>query len=180
MKSLQPLYSASLSVVTRFTYNWPPSGGIEQTTTGGDVRRMIKKEKSCGAVVIRRLGSEWSVLLIQNIKGSWCYPKGHVEGDETEEETALREIKEETALDVKIDSGFRQVVRYSPRKRVFKEVVYFLAHAQNGATLPQKEEVRQCKWYLLSSALSAVTFENDRQVLARAIKYISANYDEEL
>ena len=62
-------------------------------------------------------GGNTEILLIKHIKsGYWSFPKGHVENGETEEETAKREIKEETGIDVYIDSGFRETVTYSPRK----------------------------------------------------------------
>ena len=63
----------------------------------------MKYEKSCGAVIFD--GDK--VLVIQQVKGHWGFPKGHVENGETEIETALREIKEETNLDVEIISRGR-------------------------------------------------------------------------
>lgn len=89
-------------------------------------------EKSCGGIVYRKFHGNTEILLIKHIKsGYWSFPKGHVENSETEEETAKREIKEETGIDVYIDSGFRETVTYSPRKDAKKEVVYFVARAKN-------------------------------------------------
>ena len=60
----------------------------------------MKTEKSCGAVVLRKNQGRLQVLLIKHINGGhWAFPKGHVERGETEEQTALREIKEETGLE---------------------------------------------------------------------------------
>lgn len=85
-------------------------------------------KKSCGGIVYRKFHGNTEILLIKHIKsGYWSFPKGHVENSETEEETAKREIKEETGIDVYIDSGFRETVTYSPRKDAKKEVVYFVA-----------------------------------------------------
>ena len=57
----------------------------------------MKKEKSCGAVVYRETGEQIEILLIRHKNGGhWAFPKGHVEKKETEEDTALREIREET------------------------------------------------------------------------------------
>ena len=53
------------------------------------------------------------------------FPKGHMEPGETEEETAKREIREETGLLVRLDPGFRRSVRYSPKPGVDKDVIYF-------------------------------------------------------
>mgnify|MGYP004419555925 CR=1 FL=1 len=64
-------------------------------------------EKSCGAIVYRKFHGNTEILLIRHIKsGYWSFPKGHVEGNETEAETAIREIKEETNIDVLIDTRF--------------------------------------------------------------------------
>ncbi len=59
--------------------------------------------------------------------GHISLPKGHVEANETEEETALREIKEEPNLDVELDTGFRHVVSYAPYEGCVKDVVFFAA-----------------------------------------------------
>jgi len=64
-------------------------------------------EKSCGAIVYRKSHGNIEILLIKHVNsGHWSFPKGHVEGSETEIETAKREIKEETAIDVMIDPTF--------------------------------------------------------------------------
>ena len=56
-------------------------------------------EKSCGGIVYRKFHGNTEILLIKHIKsGYWSFPKGHVENSETEEETAKREIKEETGI----------------------------------------------------------------------------------
>ena len=78
---------------------------------------MMLHEKSCGAIVYRKYHGNTEILLIKHINsGHWSFPKGHVEGNETEEETAKREIMEETGIDVNLDTTFREIVSYSPRK----------------------------------------------------------------
>ena len=58
----------------------------------------MKQEKSCGAIILRKQNKTIETLLVKHTKGHWAFAKGHVEENETEEETALREIKEETGL----------------------------------------------------------------------------------
>lgn len=126
-------------------------------------------EKSCGAVVYAPAadgGREY--LLIRMVKGHWGMPKGHVENGESETETAEREIREETGLTVRADTGFRAAIRYSPYAGCEKEVVYFTARSDSRAATPQPEEVRQLRWVALDTALALLTYDNDRDVLRQA------------
>ena len=91
---------------------------------------------------------------------------------ETEEETAKREIREETGLLVRLDPGFRRSVRYSPKPGVDKDVIYFLGFPTGGNPAVQKEEIREMRWLPGAEALRLVTYDNDRQVLEGAIAYL--------
>ncbi|MCI8601485.1 MAG: NUDIX domain-containing protein [Oscillospiraceae bacterium] len=126
-------------------------------------------EKSCGAIVFRKYHGNTELLLIKHTAGGhWSFPKGHVEQDETEEQTALREIKEETAIDVEICPGFREVVTYSPKRDVMKDVIYFLGKAKNYNYVPQESEIAQVQWVEINLAHSFLTYDNDKQLLTRA------------
>ena len=104
-------------------------------------------EKSCGAIVYRKYHGNLEILLIKHVNsGHWSFPKGHVEAGETEVETALREIKEETGIDVIIDPTFRETVTYNPRKDSQKVVVYFIAKAKNFDYVRQESEIAEIKW----------------------------------
>ena len=101
-------------------------------------------EKSCGAVVFRKYHGNIELLLIKHVVGGhWSFPKGHVEPGETEEQTALREIKEETGIDVELNTSFREVVSYSPKRDTTKDVIYFLGKAKTFQYTPQEEEIAQ-------------------------------------
>ena len=89
----------------------------------------MKHEKSCGAVVYRMEEGQLFFLVEHMKMGHISIPKGHVEGNETEEETARREIKEETNLDVRMDTAFRHEISYSPASGILKQVVFFAAEA---------------------------------------------------
>lgn len=126
----------------------------------------MKKEKSCGAIVCRPCDSWTEVLLIRHKNGGhWAFPKGHAEKGETEEETALREIKEETGLKVKLDTSFRHTVTYSPKPGVLKDVIYFAAEPSGGRQKAQEEEVTGIAWLPPQEALAHVTYENDKETL---------------
>ena len=131
-------------------------------------------EKSCGAIVYRRFHGNTEILLIRHIKsGYWSFPKGHVENGETEVETATREIKEETNIDVLIDSGFRETVSISPRRDTSKTVVYFVAKALNNDTKPQLEEISEIRWVEIGQAASHLTYDNDKLIVNKAKAFIA-------
>lgn len=137
----------------------------------------MQYEKSCGGIVYRKFHGNTELLLIKNQNdGHWSFPKGHVEENETEVETALREIKEETNIDVSIDESFRKVITYSPRKDITKDVVYFIAKALSYDYTPQEEEIAQIKWVEINHAISILTYDNDRQLVNKAKAVIKDSY----
>ncbi len=132
----------------------------------------MKKEKSCGAVVYRVEGGDPEILLIKHRNGGhWAFPKGHVEKNETESETALREIREETGLAVDLETGFREIVTYSPKAGVIKDVIYFAAQVSSDNARPQPEEVLELRWEGWEQALALVTYAADRSVLQSFLQY---------
>lgn len=134
-------------------------------------------EKSCGAIVYRRFHGNIEILLIKHVNsGHWSFPKGHVEGNETELETARREIKEETGLDVILDQTFRETVTYSPRRDTQKVVVYFLALARNYDYVPQEEEIAEIRWVDILRATRMLTYENDKTIVNKARAAIKQNH----
>ncbi len=126
-------------------------------------------EKSCGAIVYRKFHGNTEILLIKHVNsGHWSFPKDHVEPGETELETAQREIMEETGIDVILDPTFRETVTYYPRKDTQKVVVYFIAKAKNFDFVPQEEEIAQIKWTEIGHAATILTYENDKNIVAKA------------
>ncbi|MBR6336271.1 MAG: NUDIX domain-containing protein [Ruminococcus sp.] len=130
-------------------------------------------EKSCGAIVYRKYHGNTEILLIKHVNsGHWSFPKGHVEGDETEVETAKREILEETGIEVNLDPTFRETVSYSPKKDTQKIVVYFIAKAKNTDYVPQEDEIAEIKWVEIDRAGSVLAYDNDRSIVNKAKKFI--------
>lgn len=79
----------------------------------------MKKEVSCGGVVFNRRNDEILYVIVQSLEGYYGFPKGHMENNETEEQTAVREIYEETGLKVEIIPGFRIIDEYpNPKTKV--------------------------------------------------------------
>ncbi len=126
-------------------------------------------EKSCGALIFYRNKQGVRVLLVKNHNGRyWSFPKGHIELNETEEETAVREIKEETNLDVKIIDGFREVSDYCPFGNIKKRVVFFLAQAFTDDVVDQAEEIDSHMWVDIQQARKNCTYDNDLRVIDKA------------
>lgn len=136
----------------------------------------MRYEKSCGAVVYTFHQGYPFYLLEYMQKGHVSIPKGHVEENETEEETAVREIREETGLEVKLDTVFRHEISYSPEEGVEKTVVFFMAYTGNLNTTVQESEVREIKWLPWSLARQEITHESDREVLEHAEVYLRLKY----
>lgn len=136
---------------------------------------MMNYEKSCGAIVYRKFHGNTEILLIKHIKsGCWSFPKGHMEDGETETETAVREIKEETNIDIVIDdSAFRETVVFNPRRDTRKEVVYFIGRATSFDAKPQEEEISEIRWVEIGCAGSKLAYDNDRQIINHVKAYLA-------
>lgn len=126
----------------------------------------IKKEKSCGCIIIENE----KVLLIQGTEEHWGFPKGHIELDETELETAIREVKEETNLDVEIDENRRYTMEYITDKGMYKQVVLFIARKISGKEKCQQSEIKLIKWLNYEDAMKTITYNDTRELLKRVWK----------
>jgi len=127
----------------------------------------MKREKSCGCIVINEKNE---VLLIHHNAGHWDFPKGHVEEGETEIQTAVREVKEETNIDVKVNEKYRYVTEYSPKEDVMKQVVYFMARNISNDKEAQLEEVSEVKWFDFEKALEKITYDSSKEILKKLKK----------
>ncbi len=99
-------------------------------------------EKCCGTIII----NEKKVLIVKMKEGHYGFPKGHVEDDESEIQTALRETKEETNLDVEIISDKRYINKYTMPNGIDKEVIFFLAKPITNEINLQVEEISEYIW----------------------------------
>ena len=137
----------------------------------------MKYEKSCGAVIFRKADDDWNVLLIRHTKGRHIsFPKGHVEANETESQTAEREIFEETGLRVRVDRRFRAENRYNIRPDIQKLVVIFAATTQQSELTPQPEEIAEAFWLPIEEAAARLTYERDRRIMRDAFEHIKRNH----
>lgn len=126
----------------------------------------MKREKSCGCVII----NDNKVLLVKHIVGHWDFPKGHVEKNETEEQTALREVKEETNIDAEIVPGYRYAIQYSPKENVLKDVIFFIAKNTSNDIKPQESEISEIGWFEISKAIEQITHNDSKEILRKIQK----------
>lgn len=132
----------------------------------------MKHEQSYGAVIYKIVDEKIYFLIEHMTLGHYSLCKGHIEKDETEEECARREIKEETNLDVILDTSFSHQITYSPTAGVIKDVVFYLATPLNDNIIVQKEEVVSTCWLEFKDAYNRLTFDSDKETIEDANKFI--------
>jgi bis(5'-nucleosidyl)-tetraphosphatase len=132
------------------------------------------EEKSAGAVLYRETDDGRMYLLLRN-GARWDFPKGGIEKGESELQTVVREVAEETGLkDLKIIPGFRKVIAYfyrRDRKSVHKQVVYLLAMTQDDKVKISFEH-QGFGWFPYQEALKRASYDNSRVTLTEAEKFI--------
>jgi bis(5'-nucleosidyl)-tetraphosphatase len=128
-------------------------------------------EKSCGAVIYRLDEGIRLYLLLHYEEGHWDFPKGHVEENETEDETVRREVNEETGITrLQFEPGFRERISYSFKREsamVPKEVVFFLAKTAQKEVRLSSEHVGFV-WLPYESAAKKLTYKNAKDILKQA------------
>ncbi len=136
----------------------------------------MKKEKSCGAVVFTQDSGSVSYVIIKSRTGTYGFPKGHVEGQESEIETARREVLEETGLRVELREGFRAEDSYTFRlggEEIMKEVVYFLASFSEQTPVAQESELSGIYLLGYEDAISILQFDGARRILREANEFLT-------
>ena len=123
-------------------------------------------EKSCGAIIF----NEDKVLVVKQTSGFYGFPKGHVEIGETEKETATREVKEETGLDIKIISDKRYTQSYIVKENVHKDVVFFIAKLENNNEKRQVEEIEEILWIDINEVENILTYDSLKELWKEAKK----------
>ena len=135
-----------------------------------------RREVSAGGVVYRREGDDVEILLAarRTRRGdlAWGLAKGGIEADESIEDAARREVREETGIDAEIEESLGDT-RYFyvwDEVRVRKVVHFFLMRAIGGDTTDRDDEMEDVQWFPLERALKRAAYRGEREVLARAAK----------
>ncbi|NLL63874.1 MAG: NUDIX domain-containing protein [Ruminococcaceae bacterium] len=130
-------------------------------------------ERSCGAIVFRKINEEYRYLIVKNRRSThWSFPKGHIEIGETEEETAKREVFEETGISIEIIPEFSKISEYMIQNRVEKTVKIFVASTVDVNTVIQEEEIEDYAWLTFSELLNRLHFDNDKDIVTEAHNFL--------
>lgn len=145
---------------------------MESTTR--KTKREVKFEISAGGVVFRRIKNskeKFMFLLIKDSYGRWALPKGKIEKKETPEETAIREIGEETGIfDLKIIDKL-DTIQYFFRFKgqpISKTVHNFLLETIQEELKPNYE-IQGAKWLSKEEALNTIAYSNTKEIIKKAI-----------
>jgi 8-oxo-dGTP pyrophosphatase MutT (NUDIX family) len=140
---------------------------------------IMAKEVSAGGVVYRRTkDNKIELMLIEDRYLKASLPKGKQEKGETMEETALREIREETGIEGKVVQPLETIYYnyYNPKiGAIKKEVHYYLVEAMSGTLVPQLEEIHNVAWLSPEAAWEKQTkngYQNNISVLAKAYELL--------
>ena len=140
-----------------------------------------RNEFSAGGVVYRRDDAgQVEVALIGTHAGErWGLPKGWVEKDESPQEAALREVREETGIRARIVQELERIEYWfrwnqgAGPLRIHKHVDFFLMQALSGDTAEHDHEVEEVGWFSLDEALERATYKGERQVLEKARRLLT-------
>ena len=156
----------------------------EQVTPGprprSDGIRTVR-EVSAGGVMYRKHGDGIQIALI-HVRNRWGLPKGHVEEGERIEETALREVREETGLEGRVVKKLGDI-RYAYRDktkegepiRIYKRVHFYLLRYQKGDVRDHDHEVDEARWFPMDQVIKNLKFATERKMVHRALGILSAS-----
>ncbi len=131
-------------------------------------------EKSCGAVMYTHKDGQRKYILITNISGHVGFPKGHIEMGESEKETALREVYEETGVRTSIIDGFRETYNYLINGFIKKKAVYYLASFEEKDIQMNIMEISEYSLLSFDEAYKTLNFKHDKDILKKADEFIDS------
>lgn len=131
------------------------------------------QDSSYGVIPVYKDGDNWKVFLIHQYGSAgdvyWTFPKGHAEGKESEQEAAVRELREETDISLRhlvTSKVYSQTYSFMYGETMIEKYVgYYLGIAQNMLFSLQEREVREAGWFAFDEARALLTFDHARLLL---------------
>jgi len=138
----------------------------------------MPEEKLTGAVVYKKEGKNLIFAFVHDVFGYWTLSKGHLEGKETPEEGARRELKEELGIGIEIENelGSNEYIASDPEKGKIKKIVkYFLASTkEKDLRLKETGGLDNAAWFKLEELADIKTYDDIRPIIAKAVKILRA------
>lgn len=138
-------------------------------------------ETSAGIVVYRQGGADNLFLLLQYPSGHWDFAKGHKERGETNKETAVRELREETGIkNITFLNGFEKRIRYTYKRAgqlKRKQVIFFLGYTTEKDVYLSDEHLGYA-WLNYEKSKEQVTFKNAKRILSSAHRFLQVRAKE--
>lgn len=132
----------------------------------------VISEHSAGGVVYRWANSHYDIVVVQRARhGDWSLPKGHVEAAESAEQAAIREIKEETGLEARVEQPIGEVVYFFRRPNgdlIRKTVYHYLLEAETTELGGPNREVSEVRWIPIQQADQLLSYANDKEIVSKA------------
>jgi 8-oxo-dGTP pyrophosphatase MutT (NUDIX family) len=146
-------------------------------------RLRTEKATSAGGVVFRVTEGVRDVLLCgRSSDGLWALPKGTPEPGETLEQTALREVREETGVEVEPDGVVGEIKYWFSRPRegvrYNKTVRHYLLHPIGGDPSLHDDEFDEVRWFPVQEALKLMTYANEVRILRMALEMVDGRQAE--
>ncbi len=128
--------------------------------------------------MVRRFMGVWQFLAIRPLGKTsvWALPKGHIDGRESEQEAAVREVREETGVRVVLDQPLGEISYWfrADGERIHKKVTFFLLQWASGSPMPQRAEVDEVDWHPLEQAGDLLTYAGERDIALKAAEALAA------
>ena len=127
--------------------------------------------QSFGGVLFRRAGERFEIVLVgRSAQGTWGLPKGTPAEGESTEETALREVAEETGIEPRLIEMIGQIQYYFVARstRFHKTVAFYLMEAVGGDLGRHDHEYDLVQWFDLDVAVDRLSYPNEAEMVRRA------------
>ena len=139
----------------------------KKTDDRDDLEYYCLYEKTCGSIIYKMRNHERFYLLVENKSGHIGFPKGHMEYGESEEDTAIREVYEETGVNIKVDIKTRRSYTYKNASGIEKTCVYFCSRFESDEIFLEQDEIQRCWLVPYETAIDLLNYPQDIEIFKK-------------